>query len=130
MRHETTNHYSLKAAKKNAKHLSPDHDCSFYMHDLGGNSLFKLGNAVCFDGRISRILGADQDEKSTELVMEWFKYDKSCDRVVAQLVDDLLVSLLSNEQKKKIRKRAFWINPKLVGSTNEGRIPLFLRNEP
>ena len=131
LRHEATNHFSFKAAKKNLNHVSPSLNCNLYVHELNGNSHFPMGEAVMFFGRLNRH-GASlkTTEEKEQLLDFWMEWNLRATRWVSEVHVNIMAKLVFDRfGDRKWEKKTYWIDPELVGGIPGRRIPVFLRNE-
>jgi hypothetical protein len=131
LRHEATNHYLLDPVRKNLSHISDSANCNFYLHDLNGNSHFPIGEEVVFVGRLNRAgahLASDEERKKS--YRDWWRWNLSATKwlnaVHLDYYRELVVPLA---RAKSARRRAYWIDPRLVGVPEEHKLPLFMRKE-
>jgi hypothetical protein len=132
LRHETTNHYLLVPVRKNLPHVSDRANCNFYLHQLNGNSHFPMGEEVVFVGRLNRDgahLATDEEKRKT--YSDWWTWNLSATKWLNAVHLDFYRELVVPLAKAKTaRRRAYWIDPRLVGVPEQDKLPLFMRKEP
>lgn len=129
IRHEATNHYSLSAAVKNLGHISPRANFNMYLHDLNGNSFYPIGEEVMFLGRLNRF-GANlsEMEEKKKAIGDWLDWNLEANRWLGEAhLRYVRKFILDRNPKKYGRKKAYWIDPRLVGTKAEIKVPVFYR---
>lgn len=78
LRNEVSNHYSIKAARDNRKHIPAKFDLKFYTHENGGNDFFPLGEGVLFHARLNRRwANLNTEQEKTKMFGEWLEWNIS-----------------------------------------------------
>jgi hypothetical protein len=131
MRHEATNHYSFKAAKRNLKHLPKDANCSLFLHEKNGNSYYPFGEELMFMAGVSAFVGGGKTtEDKLELFRTWFDWTKDAGAWLDRVNYDFHRKIvLSRFPDKVARQEVKWLSPQLAASHEAAKIPLFLRSE-
>jgi hypothetical protein len=95
IRHEVANHYTLKAAKKNLRFISPEADLSLYVHELRGNSFYPMGEEVIFAGRLNRHLsGSAADIPPSDAFDEWLDWSLKATNLANKVHFELVKALI------------------------------------
>mmetsp|Transcript_6452 Transcript_6452/g.11062 ORF Transcript_6452/g.11062 Transcript_6452/m.11062 type:complete len:208 (-) Transcript_6452:388-1011(-) len=130
LRHETTNHYSLRAAKKNVKHIDPTANASLYLHKMQGNGHYALGDELVFTGRLNRFMIDQKLEHPREIIESWVDWNISATSLAhsihAKLYSDLLISKMPDKRK---RKRMHWLPWSSIGFPSGPFLPAIFRRE-
>lgn len=129
VRHESTNHYTLKAARNNLEFVSERANYNLYLHKLNGNSFYPMGEEVMFVARMNRA-GANFStrEEGAEGLKLWFDWNIEANKWLHKAHSRFLKELvLDSRPKEAARKKSYWFKPELVGEAGEPRIPLFYR---
>lgn len=131
IRHEATNHYSFKAAKKNIVHVSERANCKLFLHKKDGNSWYPFGEEVMFSGRINRagasLKTKEEKQKTLEDWLEWnLVATRWANKTYELIAKDLVLRRLPN---RRPREKILWLDPELVGNIEGRKTPVFLRNE-
>lgn len=131
IRHEATNHYALSPAKKNLEHIGKSPSLSLYMHKVGGNSFFPLGEEVMFVGRMNRAAGkGSSKEEIHEAYKKWLDWNLQAtqwlNNVHSQFMNKILLEKFPD---RKALRRNYWIPMDMVGEVGEIKTPLFVRSD-
>jgi hypothetical protein len=126
IRHESTNHYSFKAAKKNIEHVSVDMDVNMYLTEKSGNSYYPLGEAVMFHARLDRRwANVDSKEMRDELFLEWLTWNTAANNWLenthGKITNELLFVPLGGV---KMRPRRYWAPKSTAGDYRERLTPI------
>lgn len=129
LRHETTSHYLLNPVRKNLPYVSDKADCSFYLHQMTGNSHYPMGDEVVFVARLNREgahLTTEQEKKDT--YRKWWNWNLEATRWLNDVHLSFYKELVVPIAKGKIaRRKNYWIDPRFVGIPEEVKIPSILR---
>jgi hypothetical protein len=129
LRNEVTNHFPLKAAKKNLKHLSDRANLLLLLHHKDGNSSYPLGEEVLFAGRINRFSFGKQDEEGGHRALErWYQFNLDATKLARTFHQAVIQHLVFGKFPKKFaRLKTFWVEDGLSKDHREVCVPLFLR---
>ncbi|WP_299637113.1 hypothetical protein [uncultured Ruegeria sp.] len=130
IRHEATNHYSFKAAKKNIDHVSDRANCKLYLHNKDGNSWYPFGEEVMFSGRLNRA-GASlrTKEEKNQLLKDWLDWNLSATRWANKAYELIATELvLDRLPDRNAKQKLLWLEPELVGEIDGRKTPVFLKN--
>lgn len=131
IRNETTNHYSLRPARKNLLHVADNANLTLYMHKIAGNSFYPLGEEVMFTGRINRY-GSDgiSKEEKMKLYGDWLDWNLTASNWLGDVHYSFVKKLILDRfPDKHAAKKDHWIPPEMVGEAEENQTPLFIRTE-
>ncbi|WP_179378550.1 hypothetical protein [Jannaschia marina] len=113
IRHESTNHYSTKAASKNMDFLLEGADASLYVTDRQGNGFYPFGDALMFDARLNRHGGRRGD--GDRMVKCWLDWASTANRALHELHGAAFVKLwLDRYPTRKRQMRNLWVEPELT----------------
>ncbi|WP_170596196.1 hypothetical protein [Ruegeria arenilitoris] len=131
IRHEATNHYSFKAAKKNLAYIPDNANCKFYLHEKDGNSWYPFGEEVMFVGRFNRAgASLNSREEKNQLLKEWLDWNLAATKWANKAYELIATSLvLDRLPDRTARQKLLWLDPELVGEVNGRKTPIFLRSE-
>jgi len=132
IRHEATNHYSFKAAKKNLGNVPANIDCNMYLHEIGGNSFYPLGEAVMFHARLDRRWAGISHERSRDgFFNEWLTWNLDTTKWLmethANFTDRLVFNALG---RNEFKKRAYWVPEEFTAGYKDRMTPVFLAEDP
>ncbi len=129
IRHEATNHYSFRAAKKNLSHVPKGMDCDMYLHDMGGNSFFPVGEAEMFHARLSRRwANISSYSKRQKLFEEWLDWNLKASRWMEATQAEFTKLLVFDAlEDNEFEKKTYWVSEKFVGEHQDRMTPVFLR---
>lgn len=128
LRNETTNHYSLSAARTNFKHTHESLDLSMYLHRSSGNSLYALGENVMSTSSVIRQAGQNNMEGFREIIDDWFEWNREVTELLKKTNYRIFTDLiLPHIPAKKIRETPHYVPYSLVIEHDEPTTPLFMR---
>ncbi len=128
LRNEATNHYSLKAAKKNLASVPCHADCSFYLHEIDGNSFYPMGEEVMFIGRMNRKgKSVTTENDRAALFNEWMGWNLDANRWVKDTHVSFADRIFISKTDKRATKMSHWIPYSMVGDKDAFKIPVLLR---
>lgn len=127
IRHEATNHFSLKAALKNIPYVKDDANCDLYFHKLNGNCFYPVGEEVMFGGQLERCgVSYSGPEDEGDVVADWLNWCIAANNWLEDILAEFYKKLLFDRLPPQgIRKSAYWVNPGLVADTDNVTIPVF-----
>lgn len=131
IRNESTNHYSFSAAKKNLKYVSHNSNCNLYLHDMGGNSFYPMGEEVMFIGRMNR-RGANLESKEDKnaLLGKWMDWNLDANDWLNEVHSNMVNELIFKQDSEVFaKKKAYWIPMNFVGNQEDNMMPVFLRKK-
>lgn len=129
LRHEASSHYLLDPVRKNLPFVSDIANCNLYLHQQNGNSHYPMGDEVVFVGRLNREASkiADENEKA-QIYQEWWKWNLTATRWLHKVHYWLCKAVIPGGVGQRRSSRiAYWIDPQLVGTPDEVKLPIFLR---
>ncbi|RLJ97977.1 hypothetical protein CLV75_4322 [Ruegeria conchae] len=129
IRNETSFHYKLNTALKNAGSLPCDADASVYVNSLDGNTYFVLGESLVFFERLRRFSAADKKFEDPEILAEsWIKWSLE----VVMLIKDLqanLFGIVLDRAKKVPRKTHYFVKSEVVAKDKRAVMPVFIQSD-
>ncbi|WP_156874836.1 hypothetical protein [Sulfitobacter alexandrii] len=129
VRHEATNHFSFKAAKKNLPYLADHADCNLYLHELDGNSYYPMGEELMFIARLNRH-GANlsSKEEKAKALDDWMEWNFKANAWVRKFHLAVFKRVLDGQVPDRFARETWkWVDPVLVADTSPPTAPLFLR---
>lgn len=128
IRHEATNHYSLKAAKKNLNHVPAAMDCRMYLAKNRGNEFFPLGEAVMFHARLNRhwaSKAASERRKRLEDWLDWcIKANDLASKTHALFVSKLVFEPLG---RNEVVRRQYWVSEDFAADRMNKLTPMYFQ---
>lgn len=129
LRHETANHFSLKAARKNVDFVSTNANLSMLLHEIDGNSSFPLGEEVMFAAKLNRYTSNLADEsKRVAILDEWMNFNLAASSWLRNVHFEIIDKLILRKLGKKIAgSQIYYLSGDSVAEIGEMCLPLFVR---
>lgn len=127
LRHEVTNHTSLKAIRECLDFVGDQIECSAFLGPEIGNCLFPFGEEVVFGGTLARVWTEHRIKPETSLDI-WFEWNQSANNWATEQQLRFINNFIGALPKKK---ETFSIptEPPLFQTKKTGHIPLFTAQE-
>lgn len=128
LRHECTNHYSLKATKKNLVGLDDDADLTFYIHKTEGNSFALAGERVVFQQRfLDGRFGHSSDEAELNYFELWLDWSLQALRWLKETCADYIFRVLPKHVSQNIKwNQVYWPDLEILGELGKSKAPVFM----
>jgi len=132
IRHEASNHYSLKAALKSVRAPKASRDASIYIHLLDGNSFFGYGEEVLFFERLERLhvnLGLREDDERS-IIDIWMQWALELKNALLEIQLDFYERFIRPSVSKRFQQQIYYVDKGLLLAPEDVKIPLLVKEKP